>query len=84
MAVKQDFQLFIFDTKNRVAGKPIIATGVDLVEIAPKVIEEMERHPLGTIKSIMVYDEIGEFAAWYSVADYLNKNIPKKFLTTGK
>ena len=78
MPVAQDYQLFVFDSKNRVTGKPIVATGVDLASIAPKVIEEIERHPLGTIKSVMVYDELGEFEAWYSVADYLNKNIPKK------
>lgn len=74
----KQFKLYLFNEQRRVinAEHPVVANGVTVQEIAPTVIANFERYPIGTITSITVYAD-GEFEAYYSAADYLEQNIPK-------
>ena len=77
--MKKTFHLFLIGKQSKLVNeKPIVAQGEDLDAIAPVIIKQMETYSLGSIQCVMVYEYGGGFVGQFTIADYLNKNIPKK------
>lgn len=81
-----EYQLYLFDGKNRLINKdnPTLVSGVTLHDIAPMVIAQIEKFPLGTLSAVCIFtknnDDSQEFITRYSIKDYLNSNIPRALL----
>ena len=73
------FDLILFDANRRqINFAPCLVNGFDLEAVSPQIRNEIEKYPLGDVTSVMVYDNHGEFAARYTIQDYLLGNIPKQ------
>lgn len=78
-----EYQLYLFDGKNTLINKdnPTLVSGVTLHDIAPMVIAQIEKFPLGTLSAVCIFtknnDDTQEFITRYSIKDYLNNNIPR-------
>lgn len=81
--IHQDYELYLFDNKNRLINrKAILANGVSVEAITPEIKKQFELFPLGTVSAMIIYDEVGNFIERLTIADYLENNIPRKEVDT--